>query len=252
MREGYNKQMPHPILTCLTRPLPGPLTRLLRAVGAALVLCTLAACAGQEELPLGRLPDGTVSVLLTHIQGIGEDGRRRIAALEVHKDWDGLAKFAEENIAANRNIADWWLVAGYAHAQAGRNARSIEYFTERVRLAPDDLLGWNLLAQSYRDTGRPQRAVQTLNNAHLVRQGTPATWYLLGESYSDLDRFLPAAAAYREAVQLERGFAQAWFGLGRAYSRLGRRPEYEQALKALEPLDPALAKKLAELRPGPR
>ena len=79
--------------------------------------------------------------------------------------------------------------------------------------------------------------MQTLNNAHRVRQGTAETWFLLGESYSDLDRDLPAASAYREAVQRNGEFARAWFGLGRAYARLGRRAEFEQALKRLEPLN---------------
>jgi len=234
----------------LTGP-PDPIPRLLRAAGVALMLSALASCA-TKELPPGIQPDGTMSVLVSGLPDMEEGDQRRIAALEFRKDWDGLAKLSEENIARNRHNADWWLVAGYAHSQAGRNAQAVERFSERVRLAPDDLLGWTLLAQSYRDTGQPQRAVQTLNNAHLVRPGTPASLFLLGECYSDLNRYLPAAAAYREAVQLDRGFAHAWFGLGRAYARLGQRTEYEQVLKALQKLNPALAKELADLRPPSR
>jgi predicted Zn-dependent protease len=114
------------------------------------------------------------------------------------------------------------------------------------------MVGWNLLAQAYRDAGQPLRAVQTLNNAHLVRSGTPATYYLLGESYSDLNRYLPAAAAYREAVKLDSKFVQAWFGLGRSAAQLGQRGDYDQALKALRELDPALAKELAAIKPRQR
>lgn len=217
-----------------------------------IALAALAACTPKTAALVAALPEGTASALLGNVRGMEEGNQRRVAELEARKDWDGLAKLAEENISKDRNNADWWLVAGYAYSQAGRHAQAVERFVERVRLAPDDLLGWNFLAQSYRDAGQPQRAVQTLNNAHLVRPGTPATWYLLGESYSDLNRYLPAAAAYREAVQLERDFAQAWFGLGRAYARLGRRAEYDQALRALQQLSPALAKELAELRPPAR
>lgn len=217
----------------------------------ALALCALAACVMPEESD-GKLPDGSTSLLLTHLKSIGETGERRIGELEQRKDWDGLAKLAEDNIPANRHNADWWFVAGYAYARSGRHGLAVERFGERVRLAPDDLVGWNLLAQAYRDAGQPLRAVQTLNNAHLVRPGTPATWFLLGESYSDLNRYLPAAAAYREAVKLEPKFAQAWFGLGRSAAQLGQRTDYDQALKALRQLDPALAKQLAAIRPRQR
>ncbi len=219
---------------------------------AALVLILLAGCTPQGALLMAALPEGTVPILLSNLQGMEEGNLKRVAELESRKDWDGLAKFAEENLARDRNNADWWFVAGYAHSQAGRHERAIECYSERVRLAPEDMLGWNQLAQSYRDAGQPQRAVQTLNNAHLVRKGTPSTYFLLGESYSDLNRYLPAAAAYREAVHQNSEFAQAWFGLGRAYSRLNRAADFEQALKALTPLNPALAKELAEMRPGPR
>jgi tetratricopeptide (TPR) repeat protein len=114
------------------------------------------------------------------------------------------------------------------------------------------MLGWSLLAQSYRDAKQPARAVQTLTNAHLAGRGTAETWFLLGESYSDLDRDLPATASYREALERNRELPRAWFGLGRAYARLGRRAEFDQALKVLTELDAGLAKQLAELRPSSR
>lgn len=228
------------------------LPRRLRMELAGLALAAMSACTPQAALVVSALPEGTIPVLLSHLQGMEESNRKRVIELESRKDWDGLAKFAEENLAKDRNNADWWFIAGYAHSQAGRGQRAIECYGEMVRLAPDDTVGWLFLAQTYRDTRQPLRAVQTLNNAHLVRDGTAATFFLLGESYGDLNRDLPAAAAYREAVKLNSDFAQAWFGLGRANARLGRRTEYEQALKSLERLDPALAKGLAELRPPPR
>ena len=216
------------------------------------MLLALPACTPHTLALFSLLPDGTTSILLSHFQDMDESNQKRVAELEARKDWEGLTKLAEENLARDRNNSDWWTVAGYAHSQAGRYQRASECYSEVVRLAPDDMLGWSLLAQSYRDVKQPLRAVQTLNNAHRVRQGTAETWFLLGESYSDLDRDLPAASAYREAVQKNSEFARAWFGLGRAYARLGRRAEFEQALKRLEPLNAPLAKELAELRPAPR
>ena len=229
-----------------------PFAQWLRGAGVVLALTALVGCTPAQSLLLSALPEGTVSVLLSHLEGMEEGNRNRVAALEARKDWDGLVKLAGDNLAKDRNNSDWWTVAGYAHAQAGRHARAIECYSEVVRLTPDEMLGWSLLALSYRDAKQPARAVQTLTHAHRVRDGTAETWFLLGESYSDLDRDLPAAAAYREALQLNRGFARAWFGLGRSYARLGRRAEFEQALKSLAQLDPSLAKQLAELRPATR
>jgi tetratricopeptide (TPR) repeat protein len=198
------------------------------------------------------IPPGTASVLLSHAEGMDQTIYKRIAELEARKDWDGLAQFADENLKVDRNIASWWFIAGYAHTQAGRHAKAAECYAEVVRLTPDDILGSASLAQAYRDAKQPLRCVQTLNNAHVAQKGTMATYFLLGDCYSDLDRDLPAATAYREAIKLNEDFAQAWYGLGRASARLGRLPDYEAAMKALTRLDPARAKQLAELRPGPR
>jgi len=224
----------------------------LRKFGWTLALVALSACTPQAALVSALLPDGTVSALLSHLDKEQDGNRKRILEMEARKDWDGIAKFADENLAKDRNNADWWFIAGYAHSEAGRHQRAIECYSEMVRLAPDDLLASISLAQAYRTTKQPLRAVQTLNNVLRTSKGTSGIYFLLGESYSDLDRDLPASAAYREAVQLDGQFANAWYGLGRAYARLGRREDYEKALTALGKLDPALAKQLAELRPGRR
>jgi tetratricopeptide (TPR) repeat protein len=240
--------MPRMIATC--RDARG--AALLRRLGAVLALVALSACTPQQQLIAALIPDGTVSVLLSHLEKEPDANRKRISEMEARKDWDGIAKFAEENLAKDRNSADWWFVAGYAHSEAGRHQRAIECFSEMVRLAPSDMLGSSALAQSYRNARQPLRAVQTLNNFHRLGKGTSATYFLLGESYFDLDRDLPAAAAYREAIRLDGEFAKAWFGLGRASARLGRMEDYEAALKTLGKLNPALAKELTELRPRGR
>ncbi|MBI1964788.1 MAG: tetratricopeptide repeat protein [Betaproteobacteria bacterium] len=220
--------------------------------GLVLALSALAGCTPQAALVSSLLPDGTVSTLLSHLEREEDGNRRKVVELEGRRDWDGLAKFAEEHLAKDRHNADWWFVAGYAHTQAGRHSRAVESYDELLRLAPDDMLVWNLLAQSYRAAGRPQRAVQTLNNALRLRQEAPESWFLLGESYSDLSRHDQAAAAYRGAVKLQPGFAQAWVGLGQAQARLGRLADFNETVRTLEKLDPKAAAELAKQRPAAR
>jgi tetratricopeptide (TPR) repeat protein len=224
----------------------------VRGAALGLALALLAGCGPKAALISSLLPDGTTSILLSHLEREEEGNRRRIAELEARKDWDGLSKFAEANLAKDPHSANWWLVAGYAHAQAGRKPRAIDCYGEMVRLAPDDLLGWVLLSETYRDAKQPLRVVQTLNNAHLATGGSAETWFMLGETYAGLNRDLPAASAYQESVRMNPEFARAWYGLGRAYSRLNRRADFERALEALQRLSPPLAKELAELRPAAR
>ena len=211
---------------------------------ALAVALALAACTAPQQLLFSLLPDGTVPMLLSHFERLDDTNQRRISELEQRRDWAGLVKFAEENIAKDKANSDWWLVAGYAYSQLGERKQAIARYTEVVRLEPHDVLGWNLLAQSYQLTGQPERAVQIANRALNVRDDSPETWFILGESYSDLNRTELAAKAYRQAVRLEERYAQAWLGLGKAYKRLGRADEVKQIAQTLEKLNPALAQEL--------
>lgn len=236
----------------MDKPLLAYSSRALAIAATVAALAFATGCTPQSAFLMGLLPDGTVSALLTHVDSQNEPLKRLVYDLESRKDWNGLAKLADDNLAINRNHADWWFISGYAHTEAKRPGRAADSFGNLVRLAPDDPYNWTLLAQSLRDSKQPQKAVQAINTAHQLRRGTPTTYYLLGESYSDLDRDLPAISAYREALQLDGDFAKAWFGLGRASARLGRTADYESAVKSLNRLDPKLAKELIALRPAGR
>ena len=228
------------------------LARWSRAAAVALALLALTGCGPKAMLINALIPDGTASILLSHLQAEEEGNRKRVAEMEARKDWDGLVKLAEENLAKDKKNTGWWLVAGYSHSQAGRHQRAIECYREMAQLAPDEMIGWELLAESYRAAGQPRGAVQTLQNALRIRDDVPTVWLRLGQSYDDLGRSDLAFGAYRSAVKLDRELAQAWFGLGRAAARLNRRPDYEQSLQVLERINPPLAKELAAIRPGPR
>ena len=221
------------------------ISRQARSVIGASVFAMLAACTPQQQLLMSLVPDGTFPILLSHLENTSDANRRRVAELDARGDWNGLVQFAEENLVRDRSNTGWWLVKGYAYSRLGQSERAAECYAELVRLEPDNMLGWNLLAQSQRATGQTQRAVQTLSNALLIRQDSAATWFLLGESYTELGRYQPAEKAYQQAVQLNRGFVQAWYGLGRVYARQGRQADFEDIVRTLARLDPPLAQRLA-------
>ncbi|HKA45380.1 MAG TPA: tetratricopeptide repeat protein [Burkholderiales bacterium] len=227
---------------------PGPIQRAPCMMIAAALVVACVACTPAQSLLFSLVPDGTIPVLLSHFQSVSDVNRRRIAEFEQRRDWDGLAKFAEENLKQDKSNSEWWLIAGYAYSQADQRKRAIECYAEVVRLAPEDMLGWNLLAQSYRLTGQADRSLQVLNRALAVRRDVPETWFLLGETYSELGRLEPAVSAYREALQLDDQFAYAWLGLGKVYVHLGRDSEVRRVAQVLDKLNPALAKELAAFK----
>lgn len=228
-------------------PTRGGIARLARAAACAIAL---AGCTPEQHLLMSLIPDGTFPMLLSHLEKTSDTNRLRLAELDAQRDWHGMVKFAEENLARDPSNSDWWMVKGYAYTQLKQHRQAAECYSEMVRLAPDDMTGWSLLAESQRAMGQSARAVQTLDNALLIRRDSPATWFVLGESYSDLGRDAPAAQAYRQAVQLNRSFAQAWYGLGRVYARQGYKADFEQVVRTLEQINPALAQQLAKEQPG--
>lgn len=207
----------------------------------SLALAVLTACTPAQHLLISLLPDGTIPILLSHLERESDVNRRRVAELEQAADWEGLAKFADDNIAKDRNNANWWLVAGYAHSRQKKHARAIECFQEMVRLEPAAADGWNFLGQEYRAMGDAQRAVEVLSRALTILRDAPVTLLLLGEGYSDLNRHELAARAYRQALDLDAGLTPAWIGLARSHIKLGRYAEAESIARAVESSNPQLA-----------
>jgi len=214
-----------------------------------LLACVFAAfcfgCTPQQMLVQALIPDGTASMLLSHLQDVEDGNRRRISDMEQKGDWTGLSRFADANIASDPFSPEWRMIGGYAQLQLRDYPKAMAYFSEMIRLAPDDATGYHFLAETQRAAGQPQRAVATLERALLVVRESPLTHQLLGEAYSDLGRFRPAAESYNRALALDPMLVDAWFGMGRASLQLGRAADARDALTELERLRSPRA---AELR----
>jgi tetratricopeptide (TPR) repeat protein len=215
-------------------------------VAALALAAALAGCLSPTaSLILSLLPEGTFTTLLNNMKGVSEPNRDKLAALEQKGDWNAVARFAQENMATDPTNADWRVVAGYAYAQLGQFDRAVDQFQHAVRLSPDDITAWNLLAQSYRAMGQPERAIRTLDSALRINQDSPITYYLLGASFSDLKRPDRAVGFYEQAIQRNPQFPEALYGAGLAYAQLGRRSEFEFSVQRLRAINPAAAERLA-------
>ena len=211
-----------------------------------------AGCTTQQVLMSALVPDGAGSMLLSHLQSVEGGNRRRIIELEQQGDWQGLAQFAETNIAKDPYSTEWQMIGGYAHLQLRDYPRAITYFSEMVRLSPDEASGYHFLAEAQRAAGRPQRAVTTLERALLVVRESPLTYQLLGAVYADLAQHRAAAEAYRRALAIDARLAEAWFGLGRASLQLGRAEDAQEALRTLEQMQSPRGAQLRGLLEGKR
>ena len=219
---------------------------ILRFLAAVTSAATLAACTPQQALVASLIPAGAVGTMLGNLERVSADNYKRVVELETRRDWQGLASFADANLAKDRLNTDWMLIAGYARTQQGEHREAAKIYAEAARLEPDNATAWHLLAQSYRASGEPDRAVNVLNNARLAQRNPALTHYLLGESYGDLGRYAEAAAAYHEAVKIEQRFPAAWLSLAKTYRKLGRTTQAREAELQLEKIDPKLAQRLRE------
>lgn len=212
---------------------------------AALCVATTG-CTTPAQLAMSLIPDGTLSVLLSHFEREATTNRRRVAELEQKGDWSGLAKFAEENLVKDRRNAAWWLVAGYAYSQQKMHPQAIAAFSEMVQLDPNAPDGWNLLAQEHRQARDPRRALVVLDNALMAIRDSPSTLVLLGDTQIDLASFEEAARAYRQALALNSEMVSAWSGLAHALIRLGRYADAEEVAVRVEKVLPKLAASIRE------
>lgn len=212
-----------------------------------MLVVALSACTPQQMLVQALIPDGTASMLLSHLQGVEDGNRRRVIDMEQKGDWAGLGRFADSNIAADPFSPEWRMIGGYAQLQLRDYPRATAYFSEMIRLAPDDAAGYHFLAETQRTAGQPLRAVSTLERALLVVRESPLTHQLLGEAYSDLGRYRPAAESYNRALAMDPMRVDALFGLGRASLQLGRKADARDALSELERLRSPRATELRAL-----
>ena len=222
--------------------------RLAALAAAALLAVGVAGCGPHAQianLVFSLLPDGTFTTFLGNLKGVSNENQKTIEALARKGDWPGVAKFAEDNIAKERRIADWWVVAGIAYAQMEQFDKANARFAEAVRLEPGEMEYRNLLALSQRLGGEPERALRTLNEALRVNNEDPDTFFLLGETYMALNQPARAAQAYERAMSLLPDAVEIWYGLGLAYAKLGRTEDFRDVQQRLRAVDPRLADQLA-------
>lgn len=196
-----------------------------------------------------KLMTPALQALVDNMKTVDEPNQAKLAELEAKKDWEGMVAFAQENLKVDATSADWWMVAGFAYTQLARYEDAASAFQKVVQYSPDQIDGYNMLAEAYRVQGKPEEAIRTLDRALRVNQESATTYFLIGESFNDLKEPDRALEYYQLALRRDAKMIPAWYGMGVAYARLGRTAEFDEVERGLRQLSPERADQLARLRP---
>jgi tetratricopeptide (TPR) repeat protein len=112
--------------------------------------------------------------------------------------------------------------AGQIASARGDYRLAAECFEQGLKLNPNWLAGWFLLAEARENFGALDDAVRTYCHASTVAPREAGIFYNLGNVYLRQGRLDDAIDAYSVAIDLKPDFAAAHSNLGLVLSRLGR------------------------------
>lgn len=196
-----------------------------------------------------KLMTPALQALMNNMKTVDEPNQAKLAELEAKKDWDGMVAFARKNLKVDPANADWWMVEGYALTQQAKYEQAVVSFQKVVQYSPDEIDGYNMLAETYRVLGKPEYAIRTLDRGLRVNQESATTYLLIGQSFIDLKQPDRAIEYYQLAMRRDGKMIPAWYGLGVAYARLGRTADFDEVERGLRQLSPPDADRLVRLRP---
>ena len=123
---------------------------------------------------------------------------------------------------------------GITLSSQGKQAESIPYFEEAIRLKPDDGGTHNNLGFALLMTGRTAEALEHIERAIQLKPDSAAAHNNMGMALSGLGRTQQAAQEFSAAIKLQPEYADAAINLGVILQRSG------QSLEAVEILQQAL------------
>ena len=135
----------------------------------------LAACTTPQSLLLSLLPDGTFLVPLSKLLGTENRNRERLLDLEERGDWAAVVATADAELQKNTQSAEWHYIRGMGEARRGNWRSAQGSFAHSVRLDPNELEGWYMLARAQVSSGERENAVRTLERALDVDRANPLT-----------------------------------------------------------------------------
>jgi Flp pilus assembly protein TadD len=141
-------------------------------------------------------------------------------------------------------MAEWWYRNGLNSLWLGNYDSALSYFENAVNKNPNRAEAWIQVGYCKVKQGKNVDAVKAFQRAIQLRPNSFEAYNKLGDAYYYASRFYEAIEAYKQAVRIRPDMAEAYYNLGMTYLETGERALALVQLRALQPLDEKLHKKL--------
>lgn len=141
-------------------------------------------------------------------------------------------------------LAEWWYRNGLNSLWLGNYDSALGYFENAVNKNPNRAEAWIQVGYCKVKQGKNADAIRAFQRAIQLRPNSSEAYNKLGDAYYYASRFSEAIEAYKQAARLSPDRAEAYYNLGVTYLELGDREAATIQLRALQPLDDKLYKKL--------
>ncbi|HWS98742.1 MAG TPA: trypsin-like peptidase domain-containing protein [Pyrinomonadaceae bacterium] len=141
-------------------------------------------------------------------------------------------------------LAEWWYRNGLNSLWLGNYDSALGYFENAVNKNPNRAEAWIQVGYCKVKQGKNADAIRAFQRAIQLRPTSFEAYNKLGDAYYYASRFSEAIEAYKQAARLRPDLAEAYYNLGVTYLELGDREAAGVQLRALQPLDDKLYKKL--------
>ncbi len=146
-------------------------------------------------------------------------------------------------------LAEWWYRNGLNSLWLGNYDSALGYFENAVNKNPNRAEAWIQVGYCKVKQGKNADAIRAFQRAIKLRPNSFEAYNKLGDAYYYASNFTEAITAYEQAARIRPDLAEAYYNLGMAYLELGDRDSAGVQLRALQPLDAKLYKKLlAEMK----
>ena len=146
--------------------------------------------------------------------------------------------------ASPEMLAEWWYRNGLNSLWLGNYDSALGYFENAVNKNPNRAEAWIQVGYCKVKQGKNTDAVKAFQRAIQLRPNSFEAYNKLGDAYYYASRFYEAIEAYKQATRIRPDMAEAYYNLGMTYLETGDRALALVQLRALQPLDEKLHKKL--------
>lgn len=141
-------------------------------------------------------------------------------------------------------LADWWYRNGLNSLWLGNYDSALGYFENAVNKNPNRAEAWIQVGYCKVKQGRNDDAIRAFQRAIQLRPNSFQAHNKLGDAFYYAGRFYEAIGAYKQAARINPEMAEAYYNLGVTYLETGDRIAAGAQLRALQPLDEKLYRKL--------